>query len=198
MDSSGNVSGTANLREIGFAKKEALEQMDNKDESEDGGASKKSEIPGLDIDSVNRENTTERGDTLATRIRFHYRPTNSGLVYFVSPLLFFDFKKNPFMDSVRYSDVDFGCNQSFATRMKISLPGNFLVENLPSDQIVRKQDSSISFERKVFMEGGFLVIEYTFLLKSAIFIKEDYTSLKSFFDKFYATLNEDIPVTRRR
>src|SRR5579872_3538265 len=88
------------------------------------------------------------GDTLVRKIGFHYLPSSTGSIYFVNPLLFFGFKKDPFKDSVRYSDVDFGSSQSFTSRMRIKLARNFSAEGLPGPLHIQKEDSAISFTRK--------------------------------------------------
>jgi len=87
------------------------------------------------------------------RRRTGEQPVSSSNFYFVNPYLFFSFKKDPFIDSVRYSDIDFGCNQSIRIRMRIKISRNFLAEGLPGEISIQKQDSTISFKRNVFMEG---------------------------------------------
>lgn len=197
MDSTGNLKGMARIWDIGFARQQALEELDKKEKkSADDKTGENEGVAGLVIDTVAMENATVIGDTLVRKVGFHYMPGSTGNIYFVSPLLFRGFAKNPFMDSVRYSDVDFGCNQSFTARMRIRLAGNFALESRPDDRVIWKSDSSISFKRKVFMEGAYLVVENSFVLKNAIFIKEDYPDLKSFFDKFYALQNEDIALKK--
>jgi hypothetical protein len=197
VDSAGHLNGTAKLWDIGFGKKETLDEAERKE-----GQSKKDDSPeneltsGLTIDSVVAEGNTSIGDTLVRRLQFHYEPSRAGDFYFINPLLFFGFKKNPFVDSVRYSDIDFGCAQSFSNRMRIKLPGNFSVESLPGDLVIHNPDSSLSYTRRVYMQGRSLIIEYSFLCRRSIFIKEEYASVKSFFDKFYANQNQDIPIRK--
>ena len=199
IDSTGSLYGSARIWDIGFAKSQALEENSKQEErsAEDRSTEDKT-IPGLVIDSVAVENAAGIGDTLVQRVGFHYTPASSGNTYFVNPFLFLGFTKNPFMDSVRYSDVDFGCNQTVTTRIRVNLAGNFSLESMPEDRVIWKDDSSISFKRKVFMEGNHLIIENSFVLKNAIFIKDDYATLKAFFDKFYAIETEEIPLRKGR
>jgi hypothetical protein len=198
MDSAGNLTGTARIRDIGFAKTATLDALDKREGKPAGDESTENNItPGLFIDSA-IEFKNGIGDTLVRAFRFRYQPASSGIFYFVNPYMFFDFKKNPFRDSVRYSDIDFGCNQSINIRMRVKVARNFSVEGLPGGISIQKQDSTISFKRNVFMEGNYLVIENSFLLKNAIFIKEDYASVKSFFDRFYTIQNEDILLKKIR
>jgi hypothetical protein len=199
MDSTGILNGKARIWDIGFAKDKTLEEYDRREEkSREDKTTEGETITGLAIDTVSMENAAGTGDTLVRNIGFHYTPASTGNIYFFNPFLFLEFRKNPFIDSVRYSDVDFGCNQSFSTRVRIKLAANFSVDLLPADRVLWKSDSSISFIKKVFKEGKYLVIESSFLMKNSIFIKEDYVSLKSFFDKFYAIQNEEIPLIKSK
>jgi hypothetical protein len=197
LDTAGNLIGTAKISDIGFAKTTTLEALNKKEDKTQGdGSTENNTTPGIVIDSAAIEYNNDTEDTLVRAIRFRYQLGSSGNIYFVNPYLFFDFGKNPFNDSVRYSDIDFGCSQSVDIRMRIKVAGNFLAEDLPGVISIQKQDSTISFKRNVFLEGNYLVIENAFLLKNAIFIKEDYASVKSFFDRFYAIQNEDISLTK--
>jgi hypothetical protein len=197
MDSAGNLKGTARIWDMGFAKTANLEALEKKEsKSAEDESAENDNIPGLVIDTVAIELNNAIGDTLVRTIRFRFQPASSGNFYFVNPYLFFGFKKNPFKDSARYSDIDFGCNQSIRIRMRIQLAGNVLAEGLPGSISIQKQDSTISFKRNVFMEGNYLIIENSFLLRNAIFIKEDYASVRSFFDRFYTIINEDIALKK--
>jgi len=106
-------------------------------------------------------------------------------------------KKNPFSDSIRFSDIDFGCNQSSDVRIRIKIPGSISIESLPGNASIQKQDSAISFERNIVVDKGYLMIHDSFILKNAVFIKEDYHDLKVFFDRFYALFNEEILLKKK-
>lgn len=196
MDTTGGLRGTAAITDIGFAKLATLEKAEKKENDASSDAPEDGPVSGLVVDTV--ATGTSAADTLVRKIGFHYLPSSTGNIYFVNPLLFFGFRKDPFRDSVRFSDVDFGSSQSFASRMRIKLAPNFSAEGLPETRTIQKDDSTISFTRKTFMEGNYLIIENAFVIKNAVYLREDYASLKSFFDKFYAFQNEDIPVKKDR
>jgi hypothetical protein len=199
MDSAGSFRGNATIREIGFAKQATMDELDKKEEKSGEDKSTENEsIAGLVVDTAAMENAGTVADTLVERVSFRYLPATSGDIYFINPYLFLGFKRNPFTDSVRYSDVDFGCNQSYTSRLRIKLARNFSLESMPEDRLIQNPDSNIVFKRRVYMEGSYLIVENSFLLKNTIFIKEEYGSLKSFFDRFYAFQNDVIPIKRRR
>jgi activator of HSP90 ATPase len=111
--------------------------------------------------------------------------------------MFSSFKKNPFKDSVRLFDIDFGCNQSYYTQMRIKLADNFSVESMPKNMTIRMEDSSISFERSFFADEKYLLIRNSFVIRESVFSKDDYPALKSFFDKIYALLNEELLLKKK-
>jgi hypothetical protein len=198
MDTSGLVRGTSKISLIGFAKTETLAELrhkKDKDQPEKPGIS--DNAPDLVIDSALMENSAEDNDTLVQRLTFHFSPSNTDKFYFLNPFLFASFKKNPFTDSVRFSEIDFGCNQSMDARISIRLPKNISVESLPKDISIWKDDSTILFERKISADNGYLLINNSFILRHAVFIREEYPSIKSFFDKFYGLLNEEIILKKR-
>ncbi|HMH21794.1 MAG TPA: DUF3857 domain-containing protein [Puia sp.] len=198
MDSAGIIRGTTKLSFIGFAKSETLAEIrKRKDKPNNGSSQVQDNMPDLAIDSSVMEPSEDDNDTLVQKIGFHFAPSNTDKFYFLNPFLFADFSKNPFIDTLRFSDIDFGCNQSSDVQLRIKIPANLSVESLPGNVALYKQDSSILFERKIFMDNGYLTIHNFFILKNAVFIKEDYHDLKAFFDKFYGLFNEEILLKKK-
>ena len=193
MDSAGRIIGLTTAAYTGFAKTALLDDLKRKeDKTTKDEEALANIVPGLTTDSATLENPGLDNDTLLQKVHFHYLPSNTDKIYFLDPSLFFDLQKNPFKDSVRYSDVDFGCNQSLVTQMRIKLPENFSVESLPQNKTLYKNDSSICFERKLSVEYRYLIISNSLTIRNTIYIKEDYSTLKAFFDKFYASMTEQV------
>jgi hypothetical protein len=198
MDSSGNIKGTASSNYIGFAKSQTLEEARKKKETIDAKQTYTPESEAdLTMDSVLTESKEEDNDTLKQKLSFHLTTPATDKVYFLKPSIFFAFKKNPFKDTARFSDIDFGSNQSIDVEARIQIPKNFIVESLPKDISIQKKDSAIAFERKIVLDGGTLLVHHFFVVKNTVFIKEEYRDLKSFFDRFYALLGEDILLKRK-
>ena len=193
MDSTGQVKGSAKSFFIGFAKTEALDAFkeDNRQKEKE-----KNDVldntPNLIIDSSRLEPSDDRQDTLIQKIAFHFTTSSSDKFYFLNPFIFSFFNKNPFVANERFSDINFGSNQSVLVQARIKIPPNFSVETIPDNIYLKKSDSTISFERKMHVENNYLVIKNILIIRNAIFIKEDYADLKLFFDKFYGLLNQQI------
>jgi hypothetical protein len=106
--------------------------------------------------------------------------------------MFSSFTKNPFTENERYTDIDFGSSQLYSSKIDLKIPKGISVESLPKDVTIFKPDSSISFRRTVLQEPGRLLIQNYFVVKNANFINEDYGDLKTFFEKLYSLLNDEI------
>ncbi len=58
-------------------------------------------------------------------------------------------------------------------------------------------DSSVMFKRVIYAAGNQLLIRNTFTVNRALFVKEEYKGLKSFFEKVYALINEQVVLKRK-
>ena len=197
LNEDGMVRGNMNIALAGFAKTQALTEIKNKknknDEEKDIGNS----TINMVVDSAVMKHEKEDNDTLEQHIAFHFTPASTDSLYFLNPFVFSAFKKNPFKDSIRYTDIDFGSNQAYYEKIHIQIPDYFSIESLPQNMVIRLKDSSIFFKREFFSNESNILIRNSFIIKQAYFDKEDYTSVKTFFDKFYAVLNEEILLKKK-
>jgi len=193
VDSSGQLNGQGNLIFTGVAKAEKLRQEQKSEADKDDSkemVDNNQDI--LKIDTVETVSQNENTDTLIEKIKFHNALSNTGPLYFVNPYMFSMFKKNPFKDSTRQSDIDFGCIQSYYTTINVILPGNFEIAEMPKSITIRLADSSIMFKRELFSAEKQILIRNAFIINRANFGREEYSAVKSFFDKIYALINEQI------
>jgi hypothetical protein len=191
MDSLGNVTVDSRLSFIGFAKSETLaERKKNKDKASKEETDLSGSGEDLIIDSVIEIRNDENCDTLEQKMRFHLAVSSTGDDYFLNPFLFSFFRKNPFTDSFRLYDVDFGCAQSYQMSVYLQVPDNFSIEDFPKGISIRMQDSSILFRRETFQQNHELLIRTKFTVANPEFTRENYFALKSFFDKVYGIIND--------
>jgi hypothetical protein len=193
IDSSGHVAGKSNMLFWGYSKAQTLRELKEKkskvnaQENDLAGT-----FPGITVDSMVIPNTYEDNDSLLIKNHFHLNISPNGGFYFFSPFMFSSFKKNPFIENERYTDIDFGSSQMYSTKIDLKIPKSFTIESLPKDIMMYKADSTISFTRTIVQESDHILIRNYFVIKNANFIKEDYGDLKTFFDKFYSLFNDEI------
>ncbi len=197
MDSTGVMHGMGRIIYTGIAKAEEIKD-EEKEKKKDSKELLDSDTPeDLKIDSSTTEHENDDSDTLLHRINFHATLSNTDNLYFLNPFMFSLFKKNPFKDSIRYSDIDFGCNQSYVTRILVLVPENFSVEDLPKSIAIRTEDSSILFKREFLTANNQVLIRHSFNFNRALFSSDEYAGLKTFFDKVYALINEQIVLKKK-
>lgn len=196
MDSTGVIKGSGRMLLTGVAKAEQLRKMqdDEKTNSKDMVDNNQSD---LKIDSTTLEHDNDDSDTLIEKIKFHSPLSNTDNIYFFNPYMFTMFVKNPFKDSTRLSDIDFGCNQSYLTRFYFGVPENFSIEEVPKSTSIRMADSSIIFTREFFVSGKQIMVRNNFNINRALFSKEEYSGIKTFFDKIYALINEQVILKKK-
>jgi hypothetical protein len=66
------------------------------------------------------------------------------------------------------------------------------VEDMPKSAFICMPDSAFMFRREIISSGNQLAISNSFTTKRAAFDKEEYRSVKSFFEKVYALMNEQV------
>lgn len=196
IDSTGLMHGAGRIFYAAIAKAQELkdEEADKKKESKELVDDNSID---LKIDSSYSIHHDDDNDTLIRNIRFHANTVNTGDVYFINPFMFSLFKKNPFSDTARFSDIDFGCNQSYSTSLRLNISPVFTVEEIPNSILIRTEDSSILFRRQFFSSGNLLLVRNTFTINRAVFDKEEYGGIRSFFEKVYALLQDQVLLKKK-
>jgi len=147
----------------------------------------------LKIISYKRENTEIDSLPLTENIAFKQDLTGSDDTYiYFNPNLFTSFKTNPFLSEVRNSTIDFGSINSYAINGRYKVPTGYKIESLPKSLSLLMPDKSISFKRIVAEQDGDILVNYKIDFKKALFLKDEYVSIRDFYKKMYEMLNEQI------
>jgi hypothetical protein len=191
MDSQGVIKGLSQSRMIGYVRSTEMEKIRNQGKSKDRSAPGEN-MTDLVMDSVSYIHNLDDNDTLIEKMSFRFKPSNTDKIYFINPLLFAVQEENPFRDSIRLSDIDFGAKQSYRVNVELKLPDNFFPASLPADILLEKQDSTIRFERKITFHHQVIEIQTSYTLKTEIFFKEDYGEIRRFFSQYYRFVNDPV------
>jgi hypothetical protein len=76
--------------------------------------------------------------------------------------------------------------------INLKVADNFSIEGIPRGVSIRMQDSSILFRREIFQGNNELLIRNTFTINNSYFDKDNYLAVKSFFEKVYALINDQV------
>ncbi|MFT3701454.1 MAG: DUF3857 domain-containing protein [Agriterribacter sp.] len=159
------------------------------DEEADDKLSTKTSIKADTSWQVNIENELL---PLIEHSSFHYEMPTTNDFYFLEPLLFSDLSKNPFIDSTRISDIDFGTSNASTIQIKIALQKGIKLEDIPKNKEMYELDGAIVFTYHNEIKNDTLYINSTLEIKKPIFDKKDYALVKKAFENIYSLLNNQV------
>lgn len=192
LDNEGNLQGIARNTFYDYAKTFISDSSHNQ------ATRLNAFTQGIITDSVKYENTGQSNDPLIQQLNFHYPLNNSGDYYFLNPQLYGAVAGNPFKESNRLTDIDFGCNQELVLQLNIEVPESYTPDFLPTSLIIRAPDSSFLFRRSVKFDKGRLIYYQKFEISQPVFDKEQYPGIKEFFDRVYALMAEEIVLKKKK
>jgi len=147
----------------------------------------------LKIDSLIFENADVDSLPLLQTIKFKFNlsVTDNNYIYF-SPNIFSQLKDNPFINKSRASDIDFGSKILYSIAGKFKIPAGYKSYILPPSLTIVTPGKSITFQRAVFEQDGYIMSRYVISYSKAVYSKTDYPYLFMFYKKMYEMLNEQI------
>jgi len=196
LNDDGSLNGEAVITYYDLSRAGKIED-DNREEKEDDNYYLLNDAPDIKIDTSYQLDKDSELMPLKQVMKFHYDLPSTNEFYFLNPFLFSTFRKNPFTDSTRRTDIDFGANSSFLVHMEITLPEKIKLEELTKNKVIRTPDTILLFNRFNELNGNKLIVNSTFKINRAIFDKEDYPAVADFFRNVYAILNEQILLKRK-
>jgi hypothetical protein len=192
---SGTLEGSATYFFYNHSKAEMLDSSHKDEDDDDKFFDEKP--AGLKILSVKEEGTKNDTDPLARTIEFSYELQNTGDFYFINPKFLFAETKSPFIKDIRYSDIDFGCNQQHSFMLNLSISSSYQAEQVPKSIIVRSPDSVFFFQRLQSHDSTRIMTSQMFKIEGSYFDKESYDGIKDFFTQVFAMMTEEIILKKR-
>jgi len=156
------------------------------------------DFPDLLIDSLKEENAEDELQPLVHKFNFTYKLSSTGDYLVLDPFFLSSFRKNPFSDSLRHTDIDMGSNQSYTMYLYIKIPDDYIIEDLPKNILVRSIDSSMLFKREVLRQDNVLVFRNSFDIQRPIYSKEEYVGIKEYFKKIYGVISDRIVLKKKK
>jgi hypothetical protein len=107
------------------------------------------------------------------------------------------FRKTPFIDTVRHTNIDFNSAQYYLNTMNLTIPENFEIAELPKNIFLRTIDSSMSYSCQSQVEENSIFIKSVFEIKRPEYNKEEYPAIREFFEKITGLIRELIVVKKK-
>ena len=192
----GILKGSIEKKYFDLAKSMKLES--GSDEESESDSKNLSQIePGVKSDTTWQINAEHELLPLIEHSTFHYELPSTNDYYFLNPFLFANLTKNPFADSIRISDIDFGASTASTVKVKIVLPKEMQIMELPKDKEIYNPDSSIIFIYHNEIKNDTINIISTIDIRKPIFDKKEYPALKKVFGNIYGLLNNQLLLRRK-
>ena len=147
---------------------------------------------GLKVDSLHMQNLDNDSLALEQQFNFSTPPIASGDYKLINLNLFTGIAKNPFISDIRFTNIDFGCLQSYTVLEYIDLPALLKIETLPKNLRMIMPDTSITFVRYMDVKDNVLRVKYEINFARPVFTADEYDYLKEFYKKMTGIMNEQI------
>lgn len=111
---------------------------------------------------------------------------------FVTPMLFFAPKENPFKQDDRVYPIDFVYAFNEKYQVNVMIPDGFMVESLPQSSVIQFQGRSADFKYIAEQNGNMLQFMITFDLSQSFILPAEYADFKEFYQQITEKQTEKI------
>ena len=199
LNTEGSLLGDLNMTYSGY------DAVENRNAIRADGAEKmvKNIIKGLITDGKLTEQKLENEATLtdaplkiALKFTSTAYVTKNGDKMYISPLLCFGEKDNPFKTEERQYDVDFGAPREEFYQLSLTLPDGYKVEELPKTNRLQMPQNGMKFDYLIDVKGNTLSINTKLNIKQTSYTPDEYPLLKQFYAQMLAKMGEQIVLTK--
>ena len=195
LDAKGSLVSEAKVQSYDYARQSALDHIkSNKGKFISENFEKPYE--GLTIDSFLI--IPPGSDTTAVEevVRFKQQLNQSSGFTFLNPNFFTGLEKNPFISSIRFTNVNFGYPYNILVQENFKVPAGTKIE-LPQDKTLRSDDKTIEAFKQVRFENGEINVTLKFVQTTTLVSAENYAGIKEFYKRLIDMLNEPIAITMK-
>jgi hypothetical protein len=152
----------------------------------------------LTVDEVNFENLEDDSLPLVQKIKFSQPLNSAGDYQYFSTNIMTGLEKNPFVADTRFSDVFFGCNQTYMIIGNFTLPEGYEFDQLPKNIKMIMPDTSIVASRISQASGDMMQTRIQVDFKKPVFSAAQYPELQEFYKSLFDMLNEQFVIRKKK
>jgi hypothetical protein len=104
------------------------------------------------------------------------------LIY-INPLIFLNYKSNPFKQVERRLPVEFSHPINIQHVVSLKLPEGYVIDELPQSQLLQFSDKSITCRYRISKHGNNVILRYDFSLARTLYQPDEYPELQEFWTK---------------
>lgn len=121
----------------------------------------------------------------------------AGDMIYVDPFIQNRFKENPFKSKVREYPVDFGSPMEHTFYLKLTIPENYTVDELPQSKHIAMPENGARYIYNVARDGNSITIVSMFHINKSLFTQLEYPYLREFYNQIVAKQAEQIVLKRK-
>lgn len=153
---------------------------------------------GMKIENIDVSNEDIDTMPLVQKVKFSVPLSSSGEYRYFSVNLFQGLEKNPFIADERYTDIDFGYNQSYTVIGKIYIPEDYEFEELPKNIKMIMPDSSIVLKRMMQADSNSIDLRVTVNFIKPFYAASVYPQFQEFYKQLFVALNEQVVIKKKK
>jgi len=190
MDTKGLVNGEAKIQSYDYARQLRLNAM-KRDKKKFITDRFEKPYEGLVADSFITTPPDHDSLPFDQYIKFKQQLNESDGLTFLNTNLFTGMEKNPFISSIRFTNVNFGFPSNIVVEERFKLPPGTKVD-VPEDKTIRTDDKGIEAFKQVRFENGELIVLIRFLQTTTLVTSVNYPGIKDIYKKIVDMLNEPV------
>jgi Domain of Unknown Function with PDB structure (DUF3857) len=196
IDDKGVMNGECIISSFDYSKNPRVAQLkESKDKFQENYFT--APYKGLAVRSLELKNTENDSFALEQKLKFSYPLSSSGDYKYFTVNMFTGLDKNPFTAETRFTDVDFGYNQSYAVFCSITIPDGYQFDELPESRTWILPDTSIVLTRIMEANVNTLSVRISLEFKRPVFYNEEYPDFRRFYKTLFDKLNEQVVIKKK-
>jgi hypothetical protein len=196
VDNNGIMSGEGTISSMNYARKQKMEKYTS---GADGfkHAYFIKPNPALTISDITILNAENDSLPLMQKIQFTTPLNTSGEYSYFNTNLLSEFTSNPFIETQRKTDIDFGYQKNYIMYGQFTIPEGYIFETLPANVAISMPDRSIQYTRSINVKNNILNTRISVDFKKPFYLIDIYSSFHEFYKKLLNSLNEQVVLKKK-
>jgi len=123
--------------------------------------------------------------------------TTAGDLMYINPFLFLKAEQNPFKLEKREYPVDFGSATENLLISRITIPDEYVVDEMPKSQMLRLPDNAARYTYSIVQTGNVLTLTSNLQINNSLFSQDEYPHLREFYNVIVAKQAELIVLKKK-
>ncbi|RAJ05326.1 uncharacterized protein DUF3857 [Chitinophaga skermanii] len=152
---------------------------------------------GTEVSNVRVDRLKTYEESLMLSFDVKWKQDKNAPVLYFNPMLFEANESNPFKSLDRFYPVEMNGTIDNTYSLTFTVPAGYEVEEMPTSSMIRLEDNAGVFQYFVAEDNGVIQLRSRIKLNKANFAKEDYVTLRAFFDEIVKKQAEQLVLKKK-